>query len=220
MKSIKYIVAAAIAASLTVSSYATVAVTWATSSSTYITDSGGAADDGTTLANGDVLEIGTWASLPSAITQGNVQAELSSFEVFGTGSVNLGNGNGFGLASSATAGPTFTGKQIVMIAFDQPTFTVTPGSTQVAIFYTSASNWIMPADSATAATTIDPADLFPTQGSANLASGAKVLFGTADADVENGYSLIDTMTIVPEPSSIALVVMGLLGGFGLIRRRR
>jgi len=228
MKSIKFIIAAAIAASLTVSSYATVTINFGTGYTSYISDSGGAANDGTQLANNDLLEVGTWASIPSSITSGNLGAELASFTVFGTGSVNEGGG-AFGgsanlLGSLATA---YTGDQVVFIAFNTPNgATPTPNDgNEVAIFYEVAGNWTVPANGPTASTGIDVGDLFGdvTGLPAPVSANAHILWGTPDTDAENGYTLIDTKGIivaVPEPSSIALVVMGLLGGLGLIRRRR
>jgi hypothetical protein len=228
MKSIKYIIAALIAVSLTVKSNATVTVSWGTASDSYISDSGGAADDVNQLAPGDLLELGTWGATQPTLTSGNIQSELSSFSVFASGSFN--GGGTFGLVTPATASPTFDGKQIVIIAYNQATSTVspTPGVTEVAVFYENAADvsaWLMPADSPTASTLVDVGDLFVNGGAGNagaMAAGATILWGASAYDSPNNLSLIDSAPViaVPEPSSIVLVVMGLLGGIGMIRRRR
>jgi hypothetical protein len=47
-----------------------------------------------------------------------------------------------------------------------------------------------------------------------------MVYGTYGLD-PTGYNMIETAVVgIPEPSSIALVVLGLLGGIGMIRRRR
>lgn len=219
MKTIKYLIAALIAAGLAASSYATVTVTWATASYTYLSDSGGVADDMTQLAPGDLLEIGTWATEPTSITGGNLALELATFEVFASGSINEGAG-AFGLVSAHTAGATFGEKQIYMIAFNALT---AGASTEWAIFYSSNGNWLMPADGGSTATSIDPVDLFADGGSNGvlLASG-HILYGSTAVDTVSfggPYALINTQR-VPETSSFALEAVSLIAGISLFRRRR
>jgi hypothetical protein len=216
MKNIKYIIAALVAAGLTTSSYGVVTVVWSTSEDTYLSDSGGAADAATELAPGDALEIGTFAINPTIINAGNLVSLLSSFWVFGSGSINEGPG-AFALASQSTAGP-FTGTQIFMIAFNAAAPTA---ATQWAIFDendTVNTSWKMPADNSS--TAIDPGDLFVNGGNTVtgpvLGPGAQILWGAADF-YSDPFSLIDTEP-VPEPSSVMLVVTGLLGLFALRRR--
>jgi len=232
MKSIKYIVAALIAAGLTVSSYATVTVSWGTGENSYLSDSGSAANDwnnaNTQLANGDLLELGTWGATQPTLTTANIQANLISFNVFGTGTIDEGAST-FGLSSGATASPTFTGNQIVIIAWNQAGTTVVPGVTEVSVFYENmadASNWKMLADAAGAHQAVDVGDLFVNGGNGDSGitlAGATVLWGGTQYDAPTDISLIDTALVaeaVPEPSSIVLVVLGLLGGIGMIRRHR
>jgi hypothetical protein len=110
----------------------------------------------------------------------------------------------------------FTGKQIYLVAYNAAT---TLGATEAGIFYSTKPSWTMPADGPTANTTIDPADLFGANSgvSANLGPQGNVVYGGTSFD-SAGYSLLDTASIVPEPSSILLVVTGLLGLLGLRRR--
>jgi hypothetical protein len=214
---IKYLVAGLVATGLAVSSsYATVSVTWGTSSTTYLSDSGGAADDATQLASGDLLEIGTFATAPGSVTLANVQSVLSSFEVFGSGTIDPSVPGSFSITSANTAGVTFTGKQIYLVAYNAAT---TGAATEAGIFYASIASWTMPADGPTANTTIDPGDLFGANNgvSATLGANGHVVYGNTAFDAA-GYSLLDTAPIVPEPSTWMLVGTGLIGLLGFRRR--
>jgi hypothetical protein len=214
---IKYLVAGLVATGLAVSSYASVSVNWSTGSTTYLSDSGGAADDATQLAIGDLLEIGTFAVAPVGVTLATVNATLASFEVFGSGAIS-GTPGSFGITSVNTAAPTFNGKQIYLVAYNAAT---AGAATQAGIFYATLPSWTMPADGPTASTSLDPADLFGANSgiSANLGTNGVVVYGGTSFD-SAGYSLLDTANIVsvPEPSSVLLVVTGLLGMIGLRRR--
>jgi hypothetical protein len=221
---IKYLVAGLVATGLTVSSYATVSASFSTGSDTFITDSGGTNDEATMLANGDLIEIGTFATAPSGVTAANVATVLGSFEVFGTGSVNEGAG-AFSLGAANTAGATFTGKQLYLVAFNNTTGSSANGQ-EVAILSSSISGWTMPADSATASVGIDPGDLVSGGGGANatLLGSANVVYGgfvNQNTTADGGpFSLFTTAVIgVPEPSTYVLVGTGLLGLLGLRRRR-
>ena len=215
---IKYLVAGLVATGLAMSSsYANVTVAWGTASTTYLSDSGGAATDATQLAPGDLLEIGTWAVAPVGVTLATVNATLASFEVFGTGTINNGPG-AFSLNSTALAAPLFNGQQIYLVAYNA-------AHTEAGIFYSTLASWTMPADGPTASTTIDPANLFGANDgvSGTLAAAGHVVWGGTAFDGSGGpglsYSLLDTANIVvPEPSSVVLVVTGLLGLLGLRRR--
>jgi hypothetical protein len=212
MKSIKYIVAGLVAAGLTASSYATITVNWGTAGSTFFTDSTGAAG----YLGGDLIEIGTFASAP---TVGS--ASLSGFSVFGTATTGTAGNAGVlpATASAGTAGTTFTHNQIYIVAFNAAT---AGAATQEGIFYvndTTGLNWKFPGDADFPNnTTIDAQDLM-VGGTGVLAPGATIVFGGKGTDGSGPYSLLETAP-VPEPSSIGLVFLGLLGAFGMIRRRR
>jgi hypothetical protein len=222
---IKYLVAGLVATGLAVSSsYASVTVSWATGNFTYLSDSGGAATDGSQLAAGDLLEIGTFAVAPVGVTLATVQATLASFEVFGSGTINNGIG-AFNIVSANTAAPLFTGQQIYLVTYNASTKLL---ATQAGIFYaddTMVTSWKMPADSATASTIIDPFSLFGADDgvSATLGPAGHVVYGGTAFDGSGGpgasYTLLDTASIVPEPSTWMLVGTGLIGLLGLRRRR-
>jgi len=230
MKSIKFIVAALVAAGLSVmSAQASVTVNWSGNQIPQMSDSGGAADDGTQLAMGDLLEIGTFASLPGSVTLGNVGAVLNSFEVFGTGSINwtvnlppvTGVPGYFQVASTATAGTTFGGNQIYLVAYNAAT---SGGASEAGIFTAMGNtSWVMPQDGPTASTTIDIAQLFADPANNDsLANIGNVVYGGLDYDSAGSEAMLDTANIlpVPEPSTITLVALGMVGAYGLIRRRR
>jgi len=212
MKTIKYVVAGLAIAGLAVSSYAgTIEVDWGAQNNAYMTDNSGAAGY---LVPNDLLEIGTFASAPTVGSP-----SLVGFSVFATGSINNGVGS-FVLADPAIE-TGFTHSQIYIVAYNTPTVT---GNSQLAIFDVSdASNntWKFPASSdVPSSTAFDVQSMFASPGSDSiaLAPGAQMIYGTVGLDAAGPYQLIETES-VPEPSSIALVVLGLLGGIGLIRRR-
>lgn len=215
---IKYLVAGLVATGLTVSSYATVTVSWGTFGNSFISDSGGAATDATQLAPGDLLEIGTFATAPGVVTLANVQSVLASFEVFGSGTINQGAG-AFTLSSANTAGATFGGNQIYLVAYNAAT---SGAASQAGIYFASDAGvpaWKMPADGPTANTTIDVADIFGANSgvSATPSANGHIVYGGTAFD-SGGFSLLTTASIVPEPSTWMLVGTGLLGLLGLRRR--
>jgi hypothetical protein len=209
MKSIKYIVAALAVAALATASYATVTVNWGTSLVTYLADSSGSYINGTD-------EIGTFTG---AGYQGG--GSLVNFNVFGVdaGGISAGvvNGGAGAASASATAGATFGHAQIYFVMVDNA-----GGEFIGYVNDVSNTNWKFPLEGDTITITgFDMQSFFANPGvDTTLAAGATVVYGQVGLDsVTAGgpYNLLET---VPEPSSIALVVIGLLGGVGMIRRRR
>jgi hypothetical protein len=205
MKSIKYIMAGLVAAGLTVSSYATITVNWASNGNTFLSDNTGAAG----YLNGDLAEIGTFASAPTVGSP-----SLTGFSVFGTTLTSDGVIEG---STTATAGATFGHTQIYLVVFNAAT---SGAATQEGIFYESDSTdstWKFPADADTVtSTSIDIQDMM-VGGTGVVGPGGVVVYGATGIDPSGPYSLLET---VPEPSSIALVTLGLFGALGMIRRRR
>jgi hypothetical protein len=203
MKSIKYIVAALAVAALATASYATVTVNWSTSASTYIADSTGAYLNGSD-------EVGIFTVAP---TVGS--SSLANFVALGSDVMALGVlNNGTGFASSTFTAGANGHAQLYFVA-------VNAGGEFIGYVSDAVdATWKLPADADTiTATSFDMDSFFATPGtSTTLASGATIVYGGKGLDVTApGYTLLET---VPEPSSIALVVIGLLGGIGMIRRRR
>jgi len=213
MKSIKYIMAGLIAAGIAASSYATVSVGWNTGGNTFFTDNTGAAN----YLSGCLLEIGTFTNTPSLANLVN-----GSFAVFGSTLTGTGGNAGVinsGNSSSGTAGAVFTHAQIYLVAFNAAT---AGAATQWGIFDvtdTINTNWKFPGDADVVASTAIDAQDMANGGTGTAAPGSQVVFGGRGTDNSGPFSLLETAP-VPEPSSYALVGMGLLGAIGLIRRRK
>jgi len=205
---IKYLVAGLVATGLTVSSYATVSVSWNTGFNAFITDNTGAAG----YLSGDLVEVGSFASAPTVGSP-----SLVGFTVFG--STLTGTGGLVGTFAASVNGPdgVWTHQQIYLVAFNNATGV---GATQEGIFDVSdVSNtqWKFPATADTlTAVKIDLQDLFVGQTS-TLQTGAQIVFGGKGVDNSGPYALAE-LALVLEPSTWMLVGTGLLGLLGLRRR--
>jgi hypothetical protein len=208
---IKYLVAGLVATGITVGAYATITVNANTAFNAFVTDNTGANN----YLSGDLVEIGSFASAPTVGSP-----SLAGFTVFG--STLTGTGASAGVISAALTGPdgVWTHNQIYLVTFNAATV---GAATQEGIFDVgdaSNSKWKFPATADTLNTTsIDVQDLFLAGGSASLATGAQVVFGGVGTDPSGPFSLAETATIVPEPSTWMLVGTGLIGLLGLRRRR-
>jgi len=212
-KGIKYVIAGLVAAGVGLSSYAAnIEVIAQAQSNTYLTDA-----DGNYTPGGWLLELGTFASTP---TDGS--SSLAGFSVFGTGVTgNAGGDFNLNITSSDVG---FAHDQIYLVAFNAAT---QGAATEEGIYYVndaSQTKWRFPAATDDPANTLFDVDaMFQASATANtaLVSGGHIVFGSAAYDETGPYTELRMATLspVPEPSSIMLVVVGLLGMVGLIRRR-
>jgi hypothetical protein len=212
----KYAVAAAVAATIGWSYQANaMTVNWADDGSPFLASVGGT----TALPTGDLVEIGS-----------DTANTLAGFTLWSAG-LNIDNGipttpgggayvaDGTGAEGSfsdvnAGAGAGFFNAKIYIAIFAAPTAGSSLSTGQGVALVTNPS-WTFGANDA-AASTIDFTD-----------AGLVVVAGAYDTGTLGDTNLgappnLDAVatTAVPEPSSIALVVLGMLGGIGLIRRRR
>jgi hypothetical protein len=193
-------------------------------------------NNGLALPTGDAVYMGQFsvgdATVSALATGGNLsQANyatlLSDFVPLNGDAVNLiGTGTtaspGSIFAPYTGGNTAFAGGAIYLMVVNAPT---SGAATQVGVFK-GDSNWLYPANMATGSAGIDTDDALttPLLGSYSATVNAATAGYTYDAVSGNNYGtvsalLLDTVT-VPEPSSIALVVMGLFGAIGMVRSRR
>jgi hypothetical protein len=190
----KYAVAAAVAAVIGWGYQANaMTVGWGDTASPFLTLGNGV----TPLPVGDLIEIGS----DSAGT-------LAGFTPWATGFIGDGTGTEGSFQESTTSlGAGFFSAPIYILAYNSVTAVTATGEALV-----TNPAWAFPANDQGFGT-IDVSD-----------AGLSVVLGTVHTgtitDTNLGAGSNALAVTVPEPSSIALVVMGLLGGFGLIRRRR
>ena len=186
-----------------------------------ITDVGGNVG----LAQGDLVELGITSStatqIQAAFASGGASAANALFTIWATDSIGDGTGIDSSIANPGIGltGTGFFGSQAYMIVFNQATvggnigvFAGKPYAGQAGVG--AGDPWTFPANDTSPTVTFDTGDV----GASGVILGS---IGT-DNDPDSALSGSPALELagVPEPSSIALVVVGVLGAIGLIRRRR
>jgi hypothetical protein len=218
---VAYLLAGALAVGLTLNAHATIAVYWGAQGSTAFDLA-----DSTALPVGDLIEIGTFSSTNGISPDNTAGANLVNFTAFATG--HIGDGvlpDGYALLFSEGQDTGFAHKQIYIVAVNASTVSAATQQGIWTVDFALAPNWRFPASTDSLNTTfIDMDDLSSNPGvvHAPLAAGAHIVIGNGKlgtgTTTDNSAGLNLTI-VVPEPSTWALVVAGLLGMVGLIRRR-
>jgi len=163
------------------------------------------------LVSGGQLSTANYATLLGAFTPLNMTSQNFTFDGTDPNCGVLQNdflGNQAGFAS---------GKIYIMVFKG-----ATTAASQVGVF-SGDSSWTYPANMVTGATVIDTdfasaiiGTIATKVGSSNAFYMDNTGFGGSGTESINALELV---TVIPEPSTIALVGLGLLGAVGLMRRR-
>lgn len=191
-------------------------------------DNGFGLANGTDLLQGSLLRLGTFTNLTLAQISTYDPTQLEPYFVeFGNSTIgnNLGVDAHFQdqdiLVNPSAAIQALAGSYLYMYVSNLTNGIPYSGLLQYGIFtITNNASWLLPADSPTANTTIDITDLTDGAGTA-LLSSALILaggFGVGTSDATG--SPLFNLELVPEPSTYALIVVGLAFVCGLRFRRR
>ncbi|MGO9244369.1 MAG: PEP-CTERM sorting domain-containing protein [Verrucomicrobiia bacterium] len=234
MKSL-VIVAVAVAFAATSRVYANAAISLAADDSTFFGDpSSNPAQGGDAVYMGQFgLSDSSIAALTTAggtsISPANYATLVASFTALnGVGMLPMGSGEsgnqqaGFITGSWDGNNLAFASGNIYVLVVNGAS-TASPGG-EVGVFR-GDSSWVYPADMLAGTGSIDTDNAFTALVGSyvtglNGSLSATWPYNQGDGNDNNPLNVLDMATIVPEPSSILLVAMGLLGGIGMIRRRR
>ncbi len=234
MKVLKYSAAVITAVAMFgISSAQAMSVSWAANGMSAITSPHGTAG----LPSGDLLELGyttsSAAAIDAAFTSGGPTAVNALFTVWatdystdgtdpsapGTFSLTTTTGNG-------TDSALFT-KQIYLLAFNA---TTVAGATEAGVWAgapfngqqnLNGDNWTFPASDPAGGPSVSTDDI-----NANgvllgaFGVGADTDAGDLAFEATDSMNALELAQNIPEPSTITLVVLGMLGAIGMIRRNR
>ncbi|HUJ08931.1 MAG TPA: PEP-CTERM sorting domain-containing protein [Verrucomicrobiae bacterium] len=213
---IKYLIVGLVVTGVVPSSQAAnIDVTWGANYSTCVS----LADGTTPVPLGNRVEVGTFTMGPTVGSP-----SLDNFVVFAEGAVGDGTGYaGSWEIESVYSESTIAHEQAYIVVFDNPAGVVGAGH-QLGIYAMDmayAANWMFPAGTdISSSTTIDLQDMVNDPGTpgATLKPGAEIIYGGGPVFETDGCTSFQLQTI-PEPTSITLVGLGLLGALGFARRR-
>jgi hypothetical protein len=230
---IKYLAVALMTAGIVVSAQASTAtINWAAFDTAGVAILGGSSSGSTPAPINDLVEMGYWSTAPSAGSTYSagiagftvIQAEYFNWDV---GANDAGAGF-FKASTNIVSTAAYAHDQIGVVAYNA---TTSGAATEAGIWYLNMSNnanWRVPANSdIPSSSTFDIETMFANPGVNVLpAPGSTIVFGGTPYFVQSdpnnfggNTEWLPMANIIPEPSTIVMVGLGLLGMVGLMRRR-